>query len=257
MSDPVRPLEPPSPKKEQRRRKRDKPDVDSTLSTPQEVEEQAIAGPSSHQQISGRGIISDDHPMTDDDDHEIMARDSPPTVIPRLSKPLRTIPATELSSALLPIPPWREYFPEQSPMETVQNYIQDLHVIEITHTKGSQNAKHGIPLCPFIIAHLQSSNRIIPYVPLTIPSCPGYIFLLLYVLKETTVSNFNQIHTEYTAVFSCILTGQGRYPSTIAAKASYSFVEQVRSNVLREKERARKLMFEARRDLFPLRTWGI
>jgi hypothetical protein len=178
------------------------------------------------------------------------------------------ITSTPISSMILPssfhmpIRQWCEYSTEESPMETVQSYVQDLPVLEVTiDRRKDQSTRPGISLCPFILAHLQPSNRIIPLVPLTIPSCPAYRFYLLYVLKETTLFIYEgnlTDHTAYTAVFSVFRTGHGTgYPILIGTKTNQAFVEQVRSNIQRERERARKLITEAHHVLFPLRPFGL
>ena len=178
-------------------------------------------------------------------DSSLPATGTSPTLSNTLSLPTisRLYPAE-----FMPIRRWREYSAEESPMETVQSYIQDLLVIDGTIDEDkAQGTKSKLPLCPFILAHLQPSNRIIPNVPLTIPSCPAYTCYLLYVIKEAQCTHNDLMG--YTAVFS-IFRGNNM-PTLIGAKTNYSFVEQVRSNIIKERERARRLVIEDGSRPFP------
>jgi len=123
-------------------------------------------------------------------------------------------------------------------METVQKFIQELMVIDITYAQDT-TSMNKVPLCPFILAHLQPSNCIIPHMPLYLPSSPTYVFYLLYVLKETIPASQT---TEYTAVFSMVFTGHlSRHPSLVGSRASIQFVEKVQANIAREKQRINEL----------------
>jgi hypothetical protein len=137
------------------------------------------------------------------------------------------------------------------PMETLQSYIQDLHIVEVARTPEAP-PHNRIPLCPFILAHLQPSSYLLPHVPLHLPTCPDYSFYLLYVLKETTISSvLGAMTIDYIAVFSMIPTGlSNKYPTLVGARASYAFVEKVRASVQAERERANGLLIQAQRTAF-------
>ena len=164
------------------------------------------------------------------------------------------------SATSLRVPPlptsrvaWHEYIPQELPMETVQSYIQELLVIQVDDVEESSSPSR-IPLCPFILGHIQPSSRIIPHVPLYIPNCPTYIFFLLYVIREIRSNS----HNDYVAVFSVIYVGHtGRRPSLIGSRTSHYFVEQVQANVTRERERARELILQAQHFFFPLQRTGV
>ena len=170
-----------------------------------------------------------------------------------------TEPSSDGSATSHRLPPqpsshlvWHEYPSREEPMETVQRFIQELMVIDITHVQDTTNK---VPLCPFILAHLQPSNRIIPHIPLSLPSCPAYVFYLLYVLKETLPTSQS---TEYIAVFSMIFTGPSSgHPSLVGSRASIQFVEKIQANVEREKQRINELFLRLRNVYFPLRRYGI
>jgi hypothetical protein len=123
----------------------------------------------------------------------------------------------------------------------MRGYVQDLHVVEVT---DEQKAKAGpsVQLCPFILSHLQPVERIIPFMPLYIPSCPGYIFHLLYVEKETIAN-----HVFCVAIFLLLnMDEPASYPSYVGARTSESFLDTVNSNIQRERARLRALTTEAR-----------
>jgi hypothetical protein len=161
------------------------------------------------------------------------------------------------SSSLIP-QAWKEFSDKADTTAMVQSYVQDLYVIEVAREENLSPVANGIPLCPFILAHLQPSNRIIPYVPLTIPSCSEYRFLLLHVLKETTTFSSGEEFIDYIAVFSMIYIGlmnsiTSQYPKLVGTRASLAFVEQVRKNVRTEKVRIQQVLHNTMRAPFSLR----
>ena len=112
-------------------------------------------------------------------------------------------------------------------------YIQDLTIAELPHVPPDTPT---VNLCPFIAAHLQPADYMIPYYPLQLPNT-RYIFRLLYVLKEdmeapTVSGNFYQ----YTAVF--LMTGiPHNIPAIIGTRIDESFIAAVQRNVHRERAR--------------------
>lgn len=181
-----------------------------------------------------------------------LPRSTTRTHIPHTHRPT-LLPASFLS---LPPKPWYEYSSEESPMETIQSFIQDLYIFDVEYQEGNGRSLHGVPLCPFILAHLQPSNRIIPHVPLTLPSCPEYFLILLYAIKETP--NHPNLDPQYVLVFSLIHLGQtDKCPSLVGTKSCRGFIDQIQENVHKEKERVRRLLTDTSRILFPLRTSGV
>ena len=174
----------------------------------------------------------------------------------RIHTPRPTLrPASFLS---LPPKPWHEYSSDESPMETIQSFIQDLYILEVECQDGNARSSHGIPLCPFILAHLQPSNRIIPHVPLTLPTCPEYFLTLIYAIKETSEPKANSTSSQYVLVFSLIHLGQtDKYPTLVGTKSCQAFIDQIQENVHKEKDRVRRLLTDTSRILFPLRTSGV
>jgi hypothetical protein len=137
---------------------------------------------------------------------------------------------------------WISYPPSTHPLTDtgVRDYIQDLHVAETIRQEGTQPK---VPLCPFFLAHLLPSNRIIPFMPLFIPTCPTYQFHLLYVIKETVTSP-NGEYISWVAVFLLISLEQPTQPSLVGATVSQSFLTRVESNIERERDHLRSYLRE-------------
>ena len=126
-----------------------------------------------------------------------------------------------------------------NPQIGMRGYLQDLHVVEVKQQEGAQPA---IPLCPFILAHLRPIEHIIPFMPLYLPSCPGYIFHLLYVNRENLGD-----HISCIAVFILFnLEDCTSHPSYVGTRVSEAFLDTVNLNIQRERTRLRALSTEAR-----------
>ena len=131
------------------------------------------------------------------------------------------------------------YYVDDSPEMIGESYVNALHVINITHSEGTLSP---IQQCPFILAHLQPSTRIIPFVPLYLPSVPGYFFYLLYVLQETiqSTSAEQSDYSLFTAVFLMMSHGQfNRPPSIVGTGVLESYVKEIQVSIRREVKKLR------------------
>jgi hypothetical protein len=218
MSDPVLPLHP-----DGLRRTRNLPKSKQiTVSTEQKSNSSVVIPLTS---VSS-GILLDNAPAL------FSHNGGQPNLVP-------VIPSLPQNPSSISLPPkyWYEHSPRQWPMETVQSYIQDLHIVQVPRFEDVK-----IPLCPFILSHLQPSDHILPHLPLFLPSCPGYLIFLLYALKEIPPSPIptNQPQT-HLVVFSVIFP-EHRCPSIIGSKVDQGFIERIRYNIREERVRTNQFI---------------
>ena len=116
---------------------------------------------------------------------------------------------------------------------------EHVHALTIVSFNRNINAPLRIPLCPFILAHLEPRHHIAPLVPVYLPHVGGHFFYLLYVLKDTIMFSPEDPnpHTQWVAVFVMVTY---RYPPTIIGTViSEAFVEQIQKNVKEQSKRLR------------------
>jgi len=135
---------------------------------------------------------------------------------------------------------WGSFSNEVNPLTTLSEYVQDLILFEVGSSGLNEFAPPpNITLCPFLLENLQPYERIIPHVPLYLNNCPGYVFFLLYVFKQTEVIS-TASRDRWTAVFHLIHPGEGR-AALVGADCSIHFVHRVEVNIRTERLRIERL----------------
>jgi len=122
-----------------------------------------------------------------------------------------------------------------------EEWIMPLTIVE---TQRNVNTLCRVPLCPYILTHVLSSDRtagILPYSSLWIPDLPRYSFHLIYALKEN-VSSPNGDFINWVAVFLMHFPDSAtepRLPRLVGSITEERFVTHVQTNVQNERLRMR------------------
>src|SRR5215469_4639828 len=130
-----------------------------------------------------------------------------------------------------PIPPPHQlsYFPEAEPDLIAQTYVRELQIVHITRQAGTPSP---IPLCPFILSHLEP--HIVPHMPLRIHHMPHYLFYFQYVLKETIITPTKTFDL-YAAIFSMANQRDPNHiPTILGTGITEPYLAQLQANIKEE-----------------------
>lgn len=126
--------------------------------------------------------------------------------------------------------------------ELVVSYVPELDTILVDDFDNPPYTG----LCPFIAAHLEPSDRILPFHSLYLPTVPGYNFRLLYVLKGPYKEQHQQ-HTDdpnqYIATF-LMNKPDRRQPILVGTVVTFDFIKKVRESVVEERKKLRLSLLE-------------
>jgi hypothetical protein len=139
---------------------------------------------------------------------------------------------------------WQSFSKQESPLDTAYRYIQDLRIVDLAITTTAQDCLICISVYNYLLQSLQPREHIILFVPLQMPPYTGYLFYLLYVIRDTYGIAYTQVPF-WSAVF--LMTkptpcNQSGISMCVCTPVDQVFVHRVNANIEIEWRRVRMIV---------------